>query len=149
MKKVHRLIKFNQKAWLKSYIDIKTDLRKKWKNDFEKDFFKLENNAVFWKNIENVRKHWDIKLVTAEIRRRYLVSEPNYHTTKFFSENLLALEIKKQIFMNKSVYLGLSILDSGKILMDEFLYYYYYYYHYYYCYYYCYYYYHHHHHHFV
>ena len=147
MKKVHRLIKFNQKAWLKSYIDIKTDLRKKWKNDFEKDFFKLENNAVFWKNMENVRKHGDIKLVTAEIRRSYLVSEPNYHTTKFFSENLLALEIKKQIFMTKSVYLGLSILDSGKILMDEFLYYYYY--HYYYCYYYCYYYYHHHHHHFV
>ena len=147
MKKVHRLIKFNQKAWLKSYIDIKTDLRKKWKNDFEKDFFKLENNAVFWKNMENVRKHGDIKLVTAEIRRSYLVSEPNYHTTKFFSENLLALEIKKQIFMNKSVYLWLSILDSGKILMDEFLYYYYY--HYYYCYYYCYYYYHHHHHHFV
>ena len=147
MKKVHRLIKFNQKAWLKSYIDIKTDLRKKWKNDFEKDFFKLENNAVFWKNMENVRKHGDIKLVTAEIRRSYLVSEPNYHTIKFFSENLLALEIKKQIFMNKSVYLGLSILDSGKILMDEFLYYYYYYY--YYCYYYCYYYYYHHHHHFV
>ena len=148
MKKVHRLIKFNQKAWLKSYIDIKTDLRKKGKNDFEKDFFKLKNNAVFWKNMENVRKHGDIKLVTAEIRRSYLVSEPNYHTTKFFSENLLALEIKKQIFMNKSVYLGLSILDSGKILMDEFLYYYYY--HYYYCYYYCYYYYYyHHHHHFV
>ena len=94
--------------------------------------------------MENVRKHGDIKLATAEIRRSYLVSEPNYHTTKFFSENLLALEIKKQIFMNKSVYLGLSILDSGKILMDEFLYYYY---HYYYCYYYCYYYHHHHHHH--
>ena len=149
MKKVHRLIKFNQKAWLKSYIDIKTDLRKKGKNDFEKDFFKLKNNAVFWKNMENVRKHGDIKLVTAEIRRSYLVSEPNYHTTKFFSENLLALEIKKQIFMNKSVYLGLSILDSGKILMDEFLYYYYYYYYYYYFYYYCYYYYYHHHHHFV
>ena len=134
MKNFHRLIKFNQKAWLKSYIDIKTDLRKKGKNDFEKDFFKLKNNAVFWKKLESVRKHGDIKLVTAEIRRSYLVSEPNYHTTKFCSENLLALEIKKQIFMNKPAYLGLSILDSWKILMDEFLYCYY---HYcYYCYYY-------------
>ena len=64
-----------------------TDLRKKLKNDFEKDFFKLMNNAVFEKTMENVRKHRDIKLVTKERRRNYLVSEANYHTTKFFTEN--------------------------------------------------------------
>ena len=81
------------------------------------------NNAVFGKFMENVRKHRDIKLVTTERRRRYLVSGPNYHTTKFFTENLLAIEIKKkkktEIVMNKPVYLGLSILELSKILMFE------------------------------
>ena len=90
------MIKFNRNAWQKPYIDINTDLRKKAKNDFEKDFFKLMNNAVFGKTMENVRKHRDIKLVTTERRRNYLVSEPNYHTTKFFTEHLLATEMKKK-----------------------------------------------------
>ena len=99
MKKVHRVIKFNQNAWLKPFIDMNTDLRKKTKNDFEKDSFKLMNNAVFGKTIENVRKHRDIKLVTTERRRNYLVSEPNYHTTKFFTETLLAIEMKKQRYL--------------------------------------------------
>ena len=94
LKKVHEGIKFNQNAWLKPYIDMNTDLKQKTKNDFEKDFFKL-NNAVFRKTMENVRKHRDIKLVTTERRRDYFVSEPNYHTTKFFTETLLAIEMKK------------------------------------------------------
>ena len=75
---------------------MKTNLRKKEKNDFEKDFFKLINNAVFGKTMENVRKHRYIKLVTTERRKNYLVLEPNYHTKKFFTENLLAIEIKKE-----------------------------------------------------
>ena len=76
-----------------------------------KGFFKLISNSIFRKTIENVRKHRDIKLVTTEKRRNYLVSEPNYQSTKFFSENLLAIEMRKtQLFMNKPVYLGLSIL---------------------------------------
>ena len=99
MKKVHRVIKFNQNAWLKPYIDINPDLRKKAKNDFVKYFFKLMNNAVFGKTMENVRKHRDIKLVTRERRRNYLVSEPNYHTTKFFTDHLLEIEIKKQKYL--------------------------------------------------
>ena len=81
------------------------------------------NNAVFVKTMENVIKYRDVKLVTAERRRNYLVSEPNYHTTKFFTENLLAIEMKKtEILMNKPVYLGLSILELSKILMYEFWY---------------------------
>ena len=71
--------------------------------------------------MENIRKYRDIKLVTTERRRKYLVSEPNYHTTKFFIENVLAIEIKRtQIYMNKPVYLGLLIIESIKILMYEF-----------------------------
>ena len=89
-KTVHRVIKFNQKAWLKPYIDMNTNLRQKTKNNFEKDFFKLMNNAVFGKTMENF-KHRNIKFVTTERRQNYLVSEPNYHTTKIFTENLLAI----------------------------------------------------------
>ena len=80
------------------------------------------NNAVFGKTMENVRKHRDIKFVATE-RRNYLVSEPNYHATKFFTKNLLAMEMKKkEILMNKPVYLGLSILELSKISMYEFWY---------------------------
>ena len=102
---------------------MNTELRKKAKNDFEKDFFKLMNNAVFGKTMENVRKHRDIKLLTTNKRRNQLVSEPNYHTTKWFSEKLLAIEMKKaKVKMNKPVYLGLSILEICKTLMYEFWY---------------------------
>ena len=90
---------------------------------FEKDFFKLMNNAVFGKTMENVRKHRDIKLVTTEEKRIKLVSEPNYHTTKHFSKNLLAIEMKKtKVKMNYPVYFGMSILDISKTLMYEFWY---------------------------
>ena len=96
LKKVHRVIQFNQRAWLRSYIDMNSKKRKEAKNEFEKDFFKLMNNSVFGKTMENLRKHRDIKLATANEKRNKLVSEPNYHTRKFFSENLLAIEMKKK-----------------------------------------------------
>ena len=102
---------------------MNTDLRKKAKNSFENYFFKFINNAFFGKTMENMRGHRDIKLATTERLRDYLMSEPNYHTAKFFPENLLAIERKKtEILMNKSLYLGLSILELNKILMYKFWY---------------------------
>ena len=93
---------------------MNTDLRKKAKHDFEKGFFKLMNNAVFGENMENVRKH---KLVTTGRRRNYLVSEPNYHTTRVFTENVSTIETKKtEIPMNQPVHLGLSIPELSKII---------------------------------
>ena len=122
-KKVHRVIKSNQETLLKPYIDMKI------KNDFEKDLFKLTNNALFGKTMKNVRKHRDIKLVTTERKTIYLVSKPNYHTKRFFTEHLLAIKLKKKkntkktkMLMNKPAYLGLSILELSKILIYEFWY---------------------------
>ena len=97
---------------------MNTELRKKAKNGFEKNFFKLVNNSVFGKTMENVRKYRDIKLVTTEKSRNYLVSEPNYQIKKFFTENLLAIEtIKTQILMSRPVYLDLSILYWSKTII--------------------------------
>ena len=122
-KKIHRIIEFNQKAWLKPYIDMNTKLRKLAKDDFEKDLFKLINNAVFGKAMENIRKHRDITLVTADKKRNKLVSEPNYHTMNYISEDLSIIEMNKtRVKMNKPIYLGLSILDISNILMYEFWY---------------------------
>ena len=95
MKIVHKGVKFNQNTWLKSK-------NKKGKNDFENDSFKLMNNAVFCITIKNVRKLRDIKRLTTERRKYCLVLKPNFHTTTFFTESSLALEIKKtEILMNK------------------------------------------------
>ena len=123
LEKIHRVIEFNQKPWLKPYIDMNTELRKIARNDFEKDFFKLMNNAVFGKTMENVRKHRNIKLVTTDKKRSKLVSEPNYHTMNYISEDLSIIEMKRaKVKMNKPIYLGLSILEISKILMYEFWY---------------------------
>ena len=98
---------------------MNTNLRKKAKNDFEKDLFKLMNNIVFGKTMENVRKHRDTKLVTTKRRRNYLVSEPNFYTTKFFTETLLAIEMKKpERLMNKGVYLRLLIVKLSYMDQD-------------------------------
>ena len=118
LKKIHRVIEFNQKEWLKPYIDMNTELGKAVKNDFEKDLFKLMNNSVFGKTMENIRKHRNIKLVTTDKKRIKLVSEPNYHTIYLISEDLSIIKMKKtKVKMNKPIYLGLSILEIIKILM--------------------------------
>ena len=123
LKKVHKVTEFDQAAWLKPYIDMNTDLRKQAKNDFEKDFFKLMNNSVFGKTMENVSKHRDIKIVTMDKRRSMLASERNYHSTKYISKGLLIMEMKKtEVKMNKPIYLGQAILGLSKTLMYEFWY---------------------------
>ena len=121
LKKVYRVIQFVQEAWLKPYIDMNTKLRKEAKNDFEKEFFKLINNSVFGKAMENVRNHRDIKLVTTNKQRSKLASEPNYRSTKYISKDLLIMEMKMvEVKMNKPIYLGQAMLDISKTLIMNF-----------------------------
>ena len=121
LQKVHRIIEFNQSAWLKPYIDKNTALRKVAKHEFEKGFFKLMHNSVFGKMIENVRKRRDIKLMVTEERRKKLVSEPNYASCTTFSDHLMAIEMRKtRVFMDKPIIVGQAILDKSKELMYEF-----------------------------
>ena len=121
--KVHRVIEFRQEEWLRPYVEMNTKLRMQAKNDFEKDFFKLMNNAVFGKTMENVRNLIDIKIVTTDKRRSILASEPNYHSTKYTSKDLLIMKMKNvEVKENKPIYLGQAILDIIKTLMYEFWY---------------------------
>ena len=118
LKKVHRVIKFQQSRWMKAYIMLNTRLRKEAKNEFEKDFFKLMNNSVFGKTMENIRNHKDMKLVTSDKKYLKYVMKPN-----FKDGHLFAVEMgKTEITMNKPVYLGQAILDLSKTLMYEFHY---------------------------
>ena len=99
---------------------MNTKLRKEAKNDFEKDFFKLMNNSVFGKTMENVRNHRDIKIVTTYRQRKKFASEPDYHTTKYISEDLLIMEMKKvEVKMNKPIYLCQAILDISKTYREK------------------------------
>ena len=119
--KVHRVIQSIQEVWLKPYIEMNSKLRTEAKNDLKKIFFELMNHSVFGKTMENVRKHRDIKLVTTDKRRNQLLSEPPYHTTKWFSEDFLVIEMGKvKVKRNKLVYLDLPILEISKTLMYEF-----------------------------
>ena len=123
LKKVHEVIEFRQEAWLKPYIDMNTELRKESKNEFEKNLFKLMNNSMFGKTMENVRNHRDITVVTTNKQRNKFASEHNYHSTKYISKDLLIMEIKKtEVKMNKPMYLGQAVLDISKTLMYEFWY---------------------------
>ena len=121
--KIHRGITFEESAWLKPYIDLNTNLRAKATNDFEKDFFKLMNNSVFGKTMENIRNRVDIRLVTRESQAKKLTCKPNYQHHTIFCENLTAVHMKKvSLKFNKPVYLGMSILDLSKTLMYDFHY---------------------------
>ena len=123
LKKIHRGIKFIESAWLKPYIDKNTNLRTQAKNNFEKDFFKLMNNSVFGKTMENIRNRVNVKLVNTEEKFKKLVAKPNYKGRKIFNENLVSVHMKKtSLTMNKPVYLGMCILDLSKTIMYDFHY---------------------------
>ena len=120
---IHQAIEFDQSPWLKTYIDFNTQLRTAATNDFEKDFFKLMNNSVFVKMMENIRKHRNMGLVMTEERYLRTVMKPNVKSGVPFGENLMGCEMGKiKVVMNKPVYLGQAILDLSKIVMYEFHY---------------------------
>ena len=124
LKKIHRGIKFVESEWMKPYIEMNTKLRAKAKNNFEKDFYKLMNNSVFGKTMENIRNRVNVKLVNTEEKLRKLVAKPNLKAPpKIFSENLISVHMKKtSLTMNKPVYLGMCILDLSKTIMYDFHY---------------------------
>ena len=123
LKKIHRVLKFNQSPWLKEYIDFNTEKRKNAKNAFEKDFFKLMNNSVFGKTMENLRKRVDIKLITNKKSLKKLVCKPSYVSSKIFNEDLVAVQrIKETLTLNRPAYVGMCILDLSKTLMYDFHY---------------------------
>ena len=123
IKKVHRVLKFDQSPWLKQYIDFNTEKQKHAKNSFEKDFFKLMNNSVFGKTMENLRKQVDVRLVTNEKKLDKLTSKPTFVSSKIFNKNLMAVhKVKETLTLNRPAYVGMCILDLSKTLMHDFHY---------------------------
>jgi hypothetical protein len=121
--KVHRGVKFVEEPWLKKYIQLNTDLRTKGTTDFEKNFFKLMNNSVFGKTMENVRNRVDIRLINDEKKWNKLAQKHNFKSATIFSENLVAVHMKRtSVKLSKSIYLEMSILDLSKTLMYDFHY---------------------------
>ena len=120
---IHRGIKFEERRWLEKYIALNTDLRTVAKNEFEKDFFKLMNNSVFDKTMENIRNRVDTKLVNNKKQAEKLSAKPNFNHFNIFSEDLVAIHMKKtKLVFNKPLYLGMCILDLSKTLMYDFHY---------------------------
>ena len=123
IKKIHRGIKFREEPWMKSYIEHNKDVRTKGKNDLEKDFFKLMNNSVFGKPMENIRNRVDVKLVNNREKAEKLSAKPNFEHLTIFDENLVAIHMKRaKLTFNKPVYCGMAILDLSKTLMYDFHY---------------------------
>ena len=120
---IHRGIRFVESEWMKPYIDMNTNLRANAKNNFDKDFFKLMNNSVFGKTMENIRNRVNVKLVNTKEKARKLIAKPNFKSCKVFNENLISVHMKKtSLVMNKPVYLGACILDLSKTIMYDFHY---------------------------
>ena len=123
LKKVHRVLEFDEKPWLKEYIDFNTEKRKEAKNSFEKDFFKLMNNSVFGKTMENIRKRFNVYLETDPNHLLRQTAKPTYVSCKIFHENLVAVNMKKKLLkLDKPSYVGMCILDLSKVLMYDFHY---------------------------
>ena len=120
---IHKVLKFKQAPWLKPYINFNTEKRKNSKSTFEKDFFKLLNNAVFGKTIENLRKRKNIELCNTSVPAEKIFASPLYTNYKIFNENLAAVErVKSRVLMNRPVYVGFTILELAKVHMYKFHY---------------------------
>ncbi|XP_033729514.1 uncharacterized protein LOC117318662 [Pecten maximus] len=123
LSKIHRVLRFTQSRWLKSYIDFNTDKRKSARNSFEKDFFKLMNNSVFGKTMENMRKRVSVELVNTPKRLRKVCAKPNFQSFKIFNRDLVAVNMKKvNVVLNRPIYAGFCILEVAKICMYQFHY---------------------------
>ena len=123
IRKIHIVLKFNQSPWLKQYIDFNTEKRKHAKNSLEKDFFKLMNNSIFGKTMENLRKRVDIRVVTNEKKLDKFTAKPTYVSSKIFLKNLMAVhKVKETLTLNRTAYVGMCILDLSKMLMYDFHY---------------------------
>ena len=121
--KIHRILEFRQAPWMKTYIDFNTTMRKHARNSFEKDFFKLANNAVFGRTLMNVRKHRDVKLVTESEKIKKLSANPNFKGYVIFNENLVGVEMKKSVVkLYQPIYVGFTVLELSKTLMYDFHY---------------------------
>ena len=123
IKKIHKGVKFKEKPFMKKYIDLNTELRKNAKNEFEKDFFKLMNNSVFGKTMENIRNRVDILLCNDKAKAIKFNTKPFFERSEIFDDNLIAIHMhKRKIKLNKPIYLGMSILELSKTLMYDFHY---------------------------
>ena len=123
LKKVNRVISFKQKQWLKPWIDFNTEKRKQATSDFEKDKYKLMNNAVYGKTMENVREHINFELVDTQERYAKCVNNPTFKHRHIINENLVGVEkLKEKVKLNKPIYVGMSILDLSKLHMYSFYY---------------------------
>ena len=123
--KVHRALRFVQRPWMEPYIRMNTELRKQATSGFEKDLYKLMNNSVFGKTMENLRKRVDVKLVRSdeEDKMRRLIASPAFARANIFDNNLAAIQVhKSRLVLNRPVYVGMSILDMSKTLMYDFYY---------------------------
>jgi len=122
--KIHRILQFSQSPWLRNYIELNTHFRTLAKNDFEKNLYKLMNNAVFGKTMENVRNRVNVKLLThwdGRYSAKAIIAKPNFHSRSIFLENLIAVELRKlEVKFYKPIYVGMCILDISKTCLYEF-----------------------------
>lgn len=128
LEKVHRVLQFNQSAWLKPYIDLNTAHRARATNDFEKNFYKLLNNAVYGKTMENLRLRTDVRMVdkwdgSGTVNASNLIAQPNFKKCVIYGESLVTIELNhSSILMNKPIIIGMCVLELSKVLMYKFLY---------------------------